>query len=261
MKTILICALIVLCIGCQSTEKQENKKARNYKALQCNVDTFKNLKPQTDRDSYKYLAQNGCEQVYYNLGIMFKDGIGGHKDIEQSIKWLTMAIEKNDFKSELFPKMPSEKNNSDAQVHLGLIYENPRYFNKEKALKLFSESAAQCNLFALNKLGSLYRDGHLVPRNYSTAHLKFLHAATRGYTAAMINLSYMNAQGEYVKKDYERAYWWASIAEYFGENTKKLKRSYSRYLSNSTIIKNDKSALEQSIKIKTGNTHKLYCML
>ena len=23
----------------------------------------------------------------------------------------------------------------------------------------------------------------------------------------------------------------------------------------------DKSALEQSIKIKTGNTHKLYCML
>ena len=116
----------------------------------------------------------------------------------------------------------AEGGDPSAQRALGLAY----YFgghkelnksievNSEKAiywLKLATESG---DCFSPWFLGGLYFEGKFVAENKSLAAKYFLIAAQRGNVKAQRNIASFYYYGKYGPQDYERAYAWATVANF-----------------------------------------------
>ena len=80
------------------------------------------------------------------------------------------------------------------------------------ALREWEPLAKQGNADAMFNLGTMYRKGEGVPKNYKTAVQWYRIAAWWGHASAQGGLGAMYAFGAGVKKDYARAYMWGNIA-------------------------------------------------
>ena len=80
------------------------------------------------------------------------------------------------------------------------------------ALREWEPLAKQGNTDAMYNLGTMYRKGEGVPKNYKTAVQWYRIAVWWGHASAQGNLGAMYALGAAVKKNYARAYMWGNIA-------------------------------------------------
>ena len=89
----------------------------------------------------------------------------------------------------------------------------PKENEPEPLIPRLESEAAEGNVEAMFRLGSIYFSGVGVPRDPGHAKEWFEKAAAEGNTAAMRNLAGMYASGDGVEKDPDRAKEWLKKAE------------------------------------------------
>jgi len=127
---------------------------------------------------------------YYNLGIMYKDGIGVKTDFGRALKLLKSAAEQPPY---LGPPLSAKPRTGviEAQHSLGLCYHYGTGVPKDihQAIGWYERAVTHRNPFSANNLGMIYIDGTGVPRDVDKG-VSLLNMAAEGNDVnAMINLS------------------------------------------------------------------------
>jgi TPR repeat protein len=145
------------------------------------------------------LAEQGDDAAQFNLGLMYRNGLGILQDYKTAMKWFTLA---------------AEQGVADAQTSLGVMYYNGRGVPPDyaTAAKWYTLAAEQGDAHAQFHLGELYYFGEGVPPDYATAAKWFTLAAEQGVAHAQFNLGVMYNQGEGVIQDDVYAHMWGNIA-------------------------------------------------
>ena len=176
---------------------------------------------QSDTEAYSlfYMAATHEKQpnayAQYQLGKMYRDGIGTEVNLEESSLWYakayagfltmeeTMADDKLYYrlgsmnmtgtgtevdleKARYYFEKAAELGNADALYGLGKLYLKPEFpdYDPAKAVEYLEESAAKGNAFAKYQLGKLLCQGELVPKDIARG-LPFLEElAENGVTFA-----------------------------------------------------------------------------
>jgi TPR repeat protein len=115
------------------------------------------------------------------------------------------------------------KGNADAQYKLGEMYYDGQVVPRDykEAVKWHRKSAAQGHSGAQNNLGWMYFNGLGVPKDYKEAVKWYTKSAKQGYSLAQFELSRMYETGQGVLQDYVMAHMYSNIAavrEYKGAN-------------------------------------------
>jgi hypothetical protein len=104
----------------------------------------------------------------------------------------------------------AEAGNADAQIMLGIMYENglgvPR--NDSVAVTWYCKAADQGQANAQCNLGYMYYNGRGITRDYGAAATWFCKAAEQGHTSSQFNLGIMYENGLGVAQDYATAASW-----------------------------------------------------
>jgi len=116
------------------------------------------------------------------VGLMYLKGYGVEKDLVKAIQYFKVAI---------------EKDNLDAQSHLGFLHVRGHgvEFNIPEGTRLLME-AANSSSEAETYLGIMYMDGIGVARNYPLAIEHFAKAVEGGHLDAHIYLAELHIQGK-----------------------------------------------------------------
>ena len=132
-------------------------------------------------------------QILFNLGGMYLNGQDG--------------MQQSDEKAFECFKEAAERGNAQAQLNLGVMYENGRGVEQsdEQAVECFKEAAEGGNAQAQLNLGVMYFNGRGVEQNYEKAVECFKKAAERGNAQAQCNLGVMYENGRGVEQSDEQA--------------------------------------------------------
>ncbi|AZL89662.1 Sel1-like repeat-containing protein [Megavirus baoshan] len=235
---------------CCDNEKYVFMLLRTYKLLNF-LETktiFEKLYP-----IVKQRAKNGDSLAQNNLGFMYEEGIGTVIKTKKAIKWYILSANQGlsfahynlgyyYFKKDKYKKacdyfqksMQLETNISNhmlAETYLKLS--TPNY---NEAIKLFTVSANQGDLYSQYKLGMLYYDGIHIPININEAIKWFLMAANQGCDISQNELGIIYFEGKYVNMDLSQAHKWFKIASKQGFNAAKYnlgciynRKDFTRY--------------------------------
>lgn len=139
-------------------------------------------------EHYLLSGKSGDPYGMTNLSVMYIEGRGVEKNIEEGVKWAEKAG-KNGF--------------VNAQINLALLYssKDKSIHDKEKALYWFGEAALKGSVLAQYELGK----NHLKNKEYNKAFEYFDAAVEGGNTNAMIMLGMMFEQGLGAEKNSEKS--------------------------------------------------------
>lgn len=145
------------------------------------------------------LAMRGDSRAQFNIGLMYRGGIGVSKDFEKALAWFNKAAADGEL---------------GALANIGDMYANgegvPR--NYRKAADNYRLASEKGHPAAQYRLGRLYVDGKGVPRNYARAVELFEIAAEKNYPYAQHQLAVMNEKSLGVPRNIISAYRWYSAA-------------------------------------------------
>ena len=115
-------------------------------------------------------------KAQYNLGLMYKNGIGVKKDLNEALSWFILA---------------SENGHMLAKYALGLSYYHGKGTNVNyyKALNIFLDASYMGHPASQINVGNIYYFGHGVSKNYPRAHMWWSIAKDKGVEAAFNNLT------------------------------------------------------------------------
>lgn len=148
--------------------------------------------------------QQGNAKEQYELAVLYENGIGVTKDIDQALFLYDKA---------------AEQGHVTAQNHLGVVYSQGTVITGDdaKAVFWFRKAAEQGDLTAQNNLGLCYAEGTGVARDDAQAVFWYHKAAEQGYVDAQRNLSVMYGTGKGVKLDLSQAVVWLRKAANQGD--------------------------------------------
>lgn len=147
------------------------------------------------------LARKGDMFAQYNLGLIYRDGMGVPPDPEQALEWFAKA---------------AEQGYAPAQFALGSLYYTGMGTERdyETAFSLFQRAAAQDHALAQYTLGIMYDSGRGVRRNELRALDWYRLSAANGCALAQYNLGVIYYRGRLVQQDYAVALeWYTKAAE------------------------------------------------
>lgn len=130
---------------------------------------------------YKEYAEQGDADAQYALGVLYYDGKGVIKDIQQSAKWITKAAEKGVTKAQLF---------------LGNLYFAGEGMKQdyEDAIKWYLLAAKKGNVDAQFNMGLMYENGFGVAVDCDRAHEWYSKAANQGDEEAQEVIEYFTCR-------------------------------------------------------------------
>jgi hypothetical protein len=174
-------------------------------------------------------AEKGDANAQFKIGRCYYKGIEGfQQNIEESIKWYTLAAKNNhadaqcnlawcyevgdgveqDFEKAYFWYLEAAKNNcAMAQYSLGWMFENGIFVSKNmsKAFDWYCKAAENNHEIAQYKIGLAYSDGVLVEQSDVIANHWFAMAADRNNVMAQYKLAEQFYFGKGCKKDIIKA--------------------------------------------------------
>jgi TPR repeat protein len=144
---------------------------------------------------FREAAAQGNTNAQYNIGALYREGLGVVRDYAEAMHWFREAAAQGD---------------AGAKDDIGWLYANGLGVAQDyaEAMRWFREAAAQGNANAGNSIGGLFRDGLGVPQNHAEAMRWFQMAADQGSARAQDNIGLMVAWGEGVRKDCKLAKQW-----------------------------------------------------
>ena len=108
----------------------------------------------------------------------------------------------------------ADKGDAETQTRLGTMYREGQHVARDykEAINWLRRAADQGNATAQNNLGGMYSRGEGVPQSYTEAVKWYRLAAEQGLAVAQYNLGFMYARGRGVAPDYVRVHMWLSLA-------------------------------------------------
>ncbi len=148
---------------------------------------------------FQKLAEQGNASAQFNLGLMYYDGQGVPRDMQQAAAWCRKA---------------AEQGHAMAQGILGFMYDHGRGVPKDmqQAAAWYRKAAEQELASAQFNLGVMYADGTGVPKDDQQAVAWYRKAAEQGHASAQFSLGAMYDAGHGVPKDEQMAYFWWLLA-------------------------------------------------
>ena len=121
-------------------------------------------------------AAQGNPTAQYNLGLMYKNGIGVEKDFNEALGWFILA---------------SDNDHMLSKYALGLMYYKGEGIRKNysKAMNLFLDASYKGHPASQINVGNMFYFGHGVSKNYPKAHMWWSFAKEKGVEAAFSNLT------------------------------------------------------------------------
>ena len=117
------------------------------------------------------LAEAGDELAQFNLGVMYRNGLGAPQDYKEAVKWYRLA---------------AEQGNDSAQFNLGTMYRKGDGVPQDyaEAVKWYRLAAEQGGAVAQNNLGIMYEYGDGVIQDNTMAHMWLNIASANGHEKA-----------------------------------------------------------------------------
>jgi TPR repeat protein len=148
-------------------------------------------------NAIKQDASDGDDEAQLILGLMYLDGEGVKKNINEALKWLTKS---------------AEKGNVNAQLLLGKLYFDGVGVNVKKkdakAFEWFCKAAEQGDVNAQLIVGHLLYEGKGVTKNANEAFKWFEEAAEQNEVNAQFIVSRMYFNGEGIHQSNKKASKW-----------------------------------------------------
>ena len=138
---------------------------------------------------------NGSASVAYQLGRVWRDGLGVPPDDEKAEVWFQRA---------------AEDGHSGAQYALAKLLHEQRRISE--AIPWFEQATKGGNPFASYQLGKLYLAGDAVPKDTAKAFEYLTEAAEQGSSQAQYILGKLYLLGNEVERDREAAAQWLTLA-------------------------------------------------
>jgi TPR repeat protein len=187
--------------------KEESKLARETFDLAVDHLIGRNNRensPQKAVQLFLKAAEIGSLEAKWNLGLIYKDGIGVERNMEEARRWFEVA---------------AGNGHPLAQYNLGLMYlmGSGGDADLNKSIEYFTMSAESGNPDAAFGLGELYLIGDAVTKSEEKALNWFMVAAEAGHPRAQSNLGTFYIEGIGVEKNEQEAFKWFNKAAQIGE--------------------------------------------
>lgn len=130
---------------------------------------------------FKSLAEQGNANAQYNIGVMYRQGLGVTQDYAEALRWYKLA---------------AVQGIAGAQFNAGVFYEKGRgvAINFAEAMRWYKLAAEQGYVDAQSNMGILYGKGQGVPQDFVRAHMWVNLAATNGDADAVQNRNYAESK-------------------------------------------------------------------
>lgn len=141
---------------------------------------------------YVKAGENGSENAYHNLALMYENGELLDVDVDAAIA----AYEK-----------ATQLGHANAPANLGFIYETGELVEKDmaKAAELYQLSSERQGDMGMNNLATFYLRGIVMPQNKNKALGLYVAASEAGNSLASMNLGHLYAAGDGVEVNHEKA--------------------------------------------------------
>jgi len=188
---------------------------------------------------YSSLAEQGCSESQYTIGVMYLNGKGTKKNCDLAIKWFHESAERGHLRSQAllgdmylegecvaqdfaeaakWRKKAFENDDSVSAATMACLTLTANAEERPKYLPWVYKAAEMGQPITQNLLGLYFRDGFLVTQDYTQAAKWFKKAAKKGNTCAQYNLGTMYQKGLGVKRNVRKAVEWYSKAAEAGED-------------------------------------------
>ena len=129
---------------------------------------------------FQALAESGDTKAQYDLSLMYIQGIGTKKNIEQGLVWLNRA---------------AEKGNIEAMLELGVLYQKIGNLDNisQLALYWFEKAAMAGSAVGQYNLAHIYMDGGQISIDLPKAYIWMSISDATGNPLAMTELSKLKA--------------------------------------------------------------------
>lgn len=123
------------------------------------------------------------DNLFYKIGIMYKNGLGTQKDIIKAIDYF---------------KRSAELNNTNAKRTIALEYLSGKHLEQdiEKGLEMLTECANRGDIMSCYKLGKIYFKGEIVYKDLNMAEKYFLKASEKENQYAYYSLGKLYLEKE-----------------------------------------------------------------
>jgi|GEM_PF-3665971 len=227
MKIILCFLFIIQFVGLSALRAEEI----DYTAT--SSENLSQMVKQGDNEALKELifrCDHHDPKSQYLLGIMYKDGEGVAKDMDEAVILLNKS---------------ASREFSKAQYLLGVMYKNGQGVEQdlEQAFQWFRRAAQNQNAQGQYSLAVMYAKGDGVVQDPVYSAKWFHKAAEQGNAAAQGDLGYIYYNGTGVEKNYVLSYMWLNIASSNGsEKAALLKERLEKELTKEQIAEGKKMA-------------------
>lgn len=152
----------------------------------------------------KKAAESGDPKAQCELGVLYFNGEGVAKNIQEAIRLFTLS---------------ADKKYLDSQTNLGWIYRHsPGYLDPAKSAKYYLAAAQQGDAESQYLIALMYKAGEGVAKNEKEAAAWLLKAAGQKHPEAQSALGDLYEKGLGVKKDKVEALKWYILAKANGDS-------------------------------------------
>jgi len=161
----------------------------------------------SDKDNFvncKKAAELGLADAQYNLGKMYRNGLGVNQNDEQALSWYLKSAKQGDASAQyilgimhsqgegtdqdkqqarLWAQKAANQGFSEAQYFLGTMYDSQGQDviqDDKQAFLWYQKAAKQGHVFALFNLGNMYYAGQEVEQDFIMAQMFWRVAAAKG---------------------------------------------------------------------------------
>jgi TPR repeat protein len=225
---------------------------------------FKNKDYQRAYQEWKASADAGQAEAQFDLGLLYAQGLGVHRDLTEAAQWYRKS---------------AEQGNAEAQFALGQMYSRgwgvPRdeadairwlqmansvesegpptdwavveaygiAKDPKEAVYWYSQAADKGHPEAQFNLARLYASGEGVKRDQEQAARWVSASATQGYRPALASFGERYATGRGVAQDDKLAYFWLTLAFLHGDKSvEKLRSAEMAKLNPADVSQQDRAA-------------------
>jgi TPR repeat protein len=155
------------------------------------------------RELFERASGLGSSMAMYDLGVLYRQGLGFEKDTAKAIFWFNKSV---------------DLGNTHAMAALGLLYAKEADGTDDgQARRLFEQAVADAEPIAMNGLGVFYETGRDVKQDYAAAREWYQKASDLGNEVAMRNLGSLYERGLGAPKDMVAAKRWYEKAAAAGD--------------------------------------------
>jgi len=190
----------------------------NYAQYRQGMDAYKKGDYQGAFAIWQPLAESGYAAAQFNVGMLYKNGVGVDKSLTTANGWFQKAV---------------DHKFAAAQLELGRSYFDGIGVDKniDRALQLMVAAADQGYAQAQYELGVIYREGKVVQRDQVRALEYFLLAAEQGDAEAQYHAGFMYGSGYGAPQDFALAYMYYDMASETLEISSKARDHLAEYMS------------------------------